>query len=240
MQFGKPGKRGWIKLKKKLKGECAPRKVSPSYAYSQASWICGRYMKDPSASEEDKLAYLDFMIDVCRREIQATAVLDIMHEKYSDAGRSDLIAFDFPEECVDSEGNKHTIKTDEVREVDFAKDFVICKVQETGKLQKALSTIRRFGFQYEENHNNYFAYYYPEIDVCYVYNGNHHAEAARYYKSGYMQAKVRRLTPLFPHVKTDGSCWFNVHTGEKMEKIQDFRVAVLYELARMKAERTQK
>lgn len=59
-------------------------------------------------------------------------------------------------------------------------------------------------------------------------------------KTGSIEADVYDITEIFNHVKTDGEYWLNVHTNERLKdfngykKVFDFRIAVLFELARMK------
>lgn len=43
----------------------------------------------------------------------------------------------------------------------------------------------------------------------------------------------------FPHISTDGADWANIHTGTKISKVYDFRIALIYEIAKMKYDLTQ-
>lgn len=38
------------------------------------------------------------------------------------------------------------------------------------------------------------------------------------------------------HCTTDGLSWYNIHTGEEIEKVRDFRLAAVYAIARMRYE----
>ena len=94
----------------------------------------------------------------------------------------------------------------------------------------ALKNVQKNGFVYEEK--NHYAHYYDGMDLFYVYNGNHHTQAASYFKTGKMTAEICNMRVLFEHMETDGEYWISTHTGEKIDTVEDFRVAILYELCR--------
>ena len=81
--------------------------------------------------------------------------------------------------------------------------------------------------------NSHFARYYKEIDVCYVWNGLHSVGMGVYRGEGELKANQVSLEKAFPHMDTAGENWINVHTGETLMKVHDFRIAILYELAKM-------
>lgn len=48
------------------------------------------------------------------------------------------------------------------------------------------------------------------------------------------QSEQHDITELFPHVCTDGQNWYNAHTDETIGDVIDFRVSIIYEIAKVK------
>ena len=79
---------------------------------------------------------------------------------------------------------------------------------------------------------NHYSYYYDDIDLCYVYNGNHSINAGRYYKKGKIISVCCNMTLLYDNCYTDGLKWYNLHTNEVIDTVEDFRLAAIFELAK--------
>lgn len=88
------------------------------------------------------------------------------------------------------------------------------------------------GFVHDKS--NHWAYCFPYISLCYVHNGKYLIPSGITYKKGIIQAKEYDITKLFPHMHTDGINWYNSHSNEKRGELADFRLGVIYEIARLK------
>ena len=81
---------------------------------------------------------------------------------------------------------------------------------------------------------NHIVYYYKELNICQVMNGNHSIAAGIYTEKGTVLAKIVDMKPLFENLKTDGAYYYSIHNNTIIEKVQDFRIAVIFEIAKMK------
>ena len=80
----------------------------------------------------------------------------------------------------------------------------------------------------------YIVYYYKELNICQVMNGNHSIAAGIYTEKGTVLAKIVDMKPLFENLKTDGAYYYSIHNNTIIEEVQDFRIAVIFEIAKMK------
>ena len=173
-----------------------------------------------------RILFLRFLADMIKVDIMSDTSLSGL---LGDA-RSKKDSLYIPLECRDQDGNKVDVFTNQKRELDFEKDYVITNVWNKDRMAAALKNVQKNGFVYEEK--NHYAHYYDGMDLFYVYNGNHHTQAASYFKTGKMTAEICNMRVLFEHMETDGEYWISTHTGEKIDTVEDFRVAILYELCR--------
>ena len=81
---------------------------------------------------------------------------------------------------------------------------------------------------------NHIVYYYKELNICQVMNGNHSIAAGIYTEKGTVLAKIVDMKPLFENLKTDGAYYYSIHNNTIIEEVQDFRIAVIFEIAKMK------
>lgn len=193
--------------------------------------------------KEEKLQLLTFLLDIVKRDIQMDLLSEIYYKQEENITNLTRKRF-IPLWYVDELGNKNNLDPVNKRQVDFSETVTIVIPWKGSRMGNAIIDIAREGFIYDEQ-EHLPAYYFSEIDLCYVLSGNHHISAGIIQESGYVEADVYDITKLFDHVLTDGECWFNAHTGKRLKFVDvfkretymtvfDFRVAVIYELARMK------
>lgn len=102
-------------------------------------------------------------------------------------------------------------------------------------LVKAFKTIKNRCFKANDNHR---ARYYKELDLLHVYNGKHSATAGTVL-GGSVPAQLVSISHLYDKIETDGVYWYcpdSFKSDKRMWKTSDFRVALLYELSKMKYE----
>ncbi|MBC3802914.1 hypothetical protein GH808_00460 [Acetobacterium fimetarium] len=75
--------------------------------------------------------------------------------------------------------------------------------------------------------------YYRYLDLFHIRNAKTKQRTGGSPGANIIQSRhIYDATRLFPHVRTNGSEWINVHTGKIIADVIDFRVAILYALAR--------
>ncbi len=100
------------------------------------------------------------------------------------------------------------------------------------RMNRAVCMAQKLNFKFDEY--NHYSYFYKPFNFIYLYNGNHSISAFSELKKGYLITKEVDFTTVFPHVKTDGAHWLSVHTEQVLSEIQDFRIAILFELCKTK------
>ncbi len=97
------------------------------------------------------------------------------------------------------------------------------------KLVGAIHHIKTAGFR---QINNYTGTYYPEINLAVIENGRHHLSVAMVHDTGSAQLQICSLRKAFGYVTTDGAFWYT--EGGQRQPVLDYRLAVLFELARLR------
>ena len=77
--------------------------------------------------------------------------------------------------------------------------------------------------------------YYQYLDVFQIRNSKKFDTTGDIQKTDVIQSRyIYNTTRMFAHVRTNGSEWINVHNDKIIADVLDFRVAILYALARIK------
>lgn len=84
-----------------------------------------------------------------------------------------------------------------------------------------------------QREKNQDVYYFSHIELCYVDSGFHYVAVAVGRKEGVLEAKrYYDVSQLFDHVRTDGEYWYSVYNREKLGELLDFRIGILFEIAK--------
>ena len=150
--------------------------------------------------------------------------------------RTSLLSF--PSCVYDENGTKIKCNTGELIKVDLKSNDVAVFPWNKKRFIDNIIYLRGIPFKYDNL--NHMSYFYTYIDLCYVYNGNHSICSGIYYKKGKIKSEVFKLELLFDHIYSDGLYWYNSHTNEKLYEVEDFRVAVIFEIAKLKYKFEQK
>lgn len=167
---------------------------------------------------------IDFLISTVSEDMRTSAVSDLIYT----AGRRprDWRAVLFPfHGCF-----QNVQKMD----VPFAGNTVISSIYDWGKISRASYDIQHDGFHSDWNY--FSGGYYPELHLIAMDNGLHHScAAAAFHAEGTVKLEVYPLKQIFPIVTTDGVFWnINGEYGPVSRSVVDVRMAILFELARMK------
>ena len=186
------------------------------------------YLSCNEYSIEEKKTILTYMMDVIKRDIQSEYIADLF---YNDESKRISLEF-VPTLYFDKDGIKHYLEFSECQEVSLKDNYVITFPWNCGRMGDNILNIIKNGFKnYPINH---IVYYYKELNICQVMNGNHSIAAGIYTEKGTVLAKIVDMKPLFENLKTDGAYYYIIHNNTIIEKVQDFRIAVIFEIAKMK------
>lgn len=226
---------------KKDKGEFPPNDyllIRPKEEYERFFEFVHQWLLERTKKTE-RLHLLQFLLDVVKRDIQVDLLSEVY---YRDEGNiTDITRKCFiPLKYVDSHGEVQELESVGKRKVDLEEVVTIVIPWKRARMRDAILHIFDEGFKYDKS-NHSPTIYFTEIDLCYAKSGNHHIASGIIQKSGYIEADVYHLEELFHHVYTDGEYWINTHTNERLkwtigeeERVFDFRIAILFELAKMK------
>ncbi|WP_059051356.1 DUF6710 family protein [Paenibacillus senegalimassiliensis] len=188
-------------------------------------------LEDKETSEKNAL--LEYYMMAIRQDIQSDYLTAVLYRnEYYDRN----ILQPLPTCYQDKVGNKVDPLSKTARVIDLAdNDFTVISFpwrQES--LVDAVLNVFLKGFDYDTHDHK--AIYYAGLGVVLVTNGKHSISAATVKREGQIVAEEYDVTQLFPHVMVDvkGMQWINCHTGEALCEVRDFRIPLLYELAKRK------
>lgn len=197
--------------------------------FNNAIEIAKHYINSKEYSKEEKINLLKYIADVVKRDMQSGYIVDLFYHSNPNLYVHPFFPFGYHDE----EGNYNELIPDEpkFKRISLKDNVVFTFPWDSKRMKNSLLNILKNKFTYF--HYNHWAYYYEGLDVCEVYNGNHSIASGIYKSEGYIEAKVVDIKPLFYHIKTDGVNFFNIHTGNAVEDILDFRVAILFQVSKM-------
>lgn len=165
----------------------------------------------------DKVNILDYAIDVIGRDLAYSVAAHMLyHEEPLEVNFADFP----PIELESTQADDRCLK----------KANIISTTYSIEKLHKSIPDVYQYDFHQECS--NYTATYYPEINLAVVSSGMHHLSSAYVANLGSAEVQVCSLKSAFPYITTDGYSW--KENGVDLNFNIDCRIAILYELARMK------
>lgn len=179
-------------------------------------------------SKDEKVTLLNYLIDSILEDICTSHIAQILYNKEPPINMEDLV----PLQLFDELGNEISICTNKKIEVDLSKSKVYVCPWNKSRLHDILLTLYKTSFKYDES--NHLSYFFTDLDFCWVYNGNHSICAGIYYKKGTIISEICDTKLLYLHCKTDGQFWYNLHTGEKLMPVYDFRFAAAFSIAQIR------
>lgn len=107
-------------------------------------------------------------------------------------------------------------------------------ISDTYSCRKLVDSIRHICTAGFRQISNYTGTYYPEINLAVIENGRHHLSVAMVHDTGSALLQICSLKEAFSKVRTDGAFWYM--EGIPPRPVPDYRLAVLFELARLRDE----
>lgn len=162
-----------------------------------------------------QVSVLNFAIDAIGRELEAetTARILYLHKIPDEQFR---IPFDYPSQ--------------EIKEISLKDYNVIARPWDIRKMAGAARSVFQNGFQQKLDSIN--GILYPELKLAVIENGRHHTAAAWLKGTASADLTVMPLLSFFDQLTTDGAYW--EFPGKGKLRGGEYRIAVLYELARRK------
>ncbi|MFS1663437.1 DUF6710 family protein [Streptococcus sp. zg-JUN1979] len=183
----------------------------------------------PERTTFDDIELLSYVMSLVKIDLASSAKLNAVYD-------NEWHQFLFPE-SFDWKGNLIVSLKDTGEEKEFTlNEQTYISTWKPKSLLKSFFDIRKTGFKQNGNHE---AYYYKELDLLHVYNGLHSSLAGSM-SSGVVKAKVVSIEHLFDMLETDGVYWYcyqSIKDDKRLRgKVINFRLAFLFELARIKYE----
>ncbi|GGK23239.1 hypothetical protein GCM10010965_15050 [Caldalkalibacillus thermarum] len=204
----------------------------PGVEYSRALRLVESWLENET--QENKVILIDFVLDVLRQDLKMDLLTTILYreEHFEDT----LPNYLFPSHYYNEQGDCLEIYPAKGKErkirIDLADDCVWVMPWRRQSLKDWVLNIFKTDFKYDKD--NHMAYYFTHINVCQVYNGTHSVSAGIAHRKGSIEAIECDLSRMFDHVHTDGVAWYNAHDGSKLGDVFDFRLAIMYEVAKLK------
>jgi hypothetical protein len=192
-----------------------------------------RLIVQDTSNKKEQIVLLEFMLNVVRADLKVDILSTIF---YSEENFERVIGFPFPNEYYDEMGTELKLhpkgETAIKTSVDLANECVLVLSWDRKSMKHGILNVYKYGFTFDKR--DHIAEYYSYVNICYVYNGNHSIASGIVQKKGVLQANKYDVSKLFEHVHTDGVFWYNSHNNQKLGNVFDFRVSIIYEIAKLK------
>lgn len=202
-----------------------PQKLNDfNFAFSKVKFI----LKYANTLDE-KITILNSAIEIVKSDIKYSLLSDIIYKEFS---RDLTGVFLAPFKVITENGIMENHYTDELIEIDLSKDTVISVPWNAERFAKKIIHLKNSDFIYHEN--NHFAYYFTDLDITYLYNGIHSGTVGALFKKGFIKAEKVNIETIYPYIYYKGDYAYSSITHEKIFKIIDYRLALLFELGKMR------
>lgn len=186
-----------------------------------------------SEDKENAVIMLDYMMETIRNDLKYSFLTEIIYSprfETLDITRKTFI----PEFYEDKNGKVVNVTNKIDKKINLKNDTIIAVPYRRGKKMNAIIYLKNNIFKYMED--NHMGKYYEVVNITYIYNGIHSISSGiELDKDSDITVKeVINVSELFPHIYTDGIEWINSHSKKPVYKVVDFRIAILFELARLK------
>lgn len=197
-------------------------------SYDPALDLVQNFLNYCDTKDEEKL-FLNYVIELIGRDIETSAELLHIYKP----GHEACIYNAFPHFY----GNKpyeniSLVNKENKITIELGKNIVITEPWDLYlRLLPNLKNIKENKFQYDSG--NHQSVYYPYMNVCVVYNGKHSISCGKHFKNGTIKAAVYDTETAFKHIDTDGKKWFFKGGYLPSQKVEDFRYALLFQIAKL-------
>lgn len=204
------------------------QRISEEQEFRNTLMLAKQYAAERNADEGAII--LDAMIRCVALDVQYGSISNLLYKgNYSSR---DIVPFASNFTVTDECGCRVDTLTEYHTRIDLRGDCVFINPWEVSRFQNAILNIYQHLFKFDPL--NHLAYYYSLMGVTYVCNGNHSITAGVLHQKGHIWAQVVATEALFPHLRCDAHHIYNVHTGKIVNEVDDFRLNLVFELAKIK------
>ncbi len=161
------------------------------------------------------LCYLDFMIDLLRKEVKYSSLLEINR-----GNTKDRFLYPFHRMCDKLIGAKYTKDF----QIDLKENNLISAPWDESRYKGMLKWISKQGFQYQRS--NHMAYYYEYINIACAYNGVHSLGVGTYFGNGTIKAKSFDTTKIFPYVEANCDLSFSYNEENVLRRMEEKKITM--------------
>lgn len=187
------------------------------------------FVLDLEKSLEDKINMINFFMEVIRKDIQYDLMSKFLYSEMEGIYIDAPFPLNLMSKDLDEPDKMILIRKDKI--IDLSKDTIILLPWDRFRFSNTVRSIYKNGFKYMEH--NHKAFYYSDIDLCYVHSGNHSITTGIIKREGTIKAEEYDIKRLFSVLTTDGLNWY-INGEKQLNRVFDFRIAILYELAKIK------
>lgn len=183
--------------------------------------------------KENAKIMLDYMMETIKNDLKYSFLTEIIYSprfETLDITRKTFI----PEFYEDEKGKMINVTNRREKKINLKNDTIITVPYRQERKMNSILYLKNNVFKYMED--NHMGKYYEILDITYIYNGIHSISSGIELgkDSDIVIKEVIKVSELFPHIYTDGIEWINSHSNKSIYKVVDFRIAILFELSRLK------
>lgn len=206
------------------------KKPTPqSSTYRQTMQTIHLFLNNVSTQEE-KLHILNTVAEIIKNDIKYSWLSDIIYKENIREIRGFFPCFQFKDE----NGKQIETRMFKEKQIDLRKDIVIAIPHRKYSFIRQMTQLHKNDFVFSET--NHLGVYVKGLDISYVYNGIHSVVGGILNKKGYILLDVLDITKLYNHIYFDGDYVYDSHKKEKIGNLCDYRLAVLFEISKLKDE----
>jgi len=218
--------------KKNTNKEIGVEILDPKFQFQEALQFIDLIILDKSYSTQKKIMLLDYFSSVIKDDLQTNYSAMMFYQSKKTLRLNRL---PFPTKIYDDHSNIICeCIFNGFKEIDLSKDYVITLPWKDDNMIRQIIARKEDSFVFIPT--NHRSYYYPCIDLCFVYNGIHSITAGKYHKQGTIMSQICDIEPLFKHIYTDGVKWYKLHNNSPISNLCDFRFGILFEIAKTKSQ----
>lgn len=220
-----------ILKRKNIKENNIEIKSNVSYGFNNALDFARNIIKDEN--REEKVELLNYILNTVKKDLQYSLLTELIYKKpHEPINLSRTIIF--PSDVYDENGERVSIISYEDIEISILDDTIILVPWNIKSKSNGIKYLSKNDFKFFPC--NHMGIYYNGLDLTYVYNGIHSISSSIVLnKKGKIKIKeVHNINKLYKHMYTDGLNWYSTHTKNKICEVLDFRIAIIYEVSKLK------
>ena len=210
---------GIRKLRGRKNIDEAELKKERRYVYEKDAYAA--FLHSISGIGVEDAYYLDFMIDLLRKEIKYSSLLEINRGGH-------MFRYLYPFQRMDPVLIRY--KSSETCQIDLEKNNLISSPWNHGRYKSILKRLSTHAFQYDKQ--NHRADYYDYINVTCAYNGLHSLGVGSYLGKGTIEARYFDTTRIFPYVETNSDLSFTYNKARILQRMEKENISLDYSLER--------